>query len=111
MDIANFNVVPTDSIYEEMFDFSETAAYRENFEYAGYETSNIVSNLGTIFLILMIFVVYSALLFCAIRPLGRFSNTIKAFYLRKRDGLLWNGILRLLFEIYLDAIISAAVNV
>jgi len=81
-DIANFNVVPTDSIFEEMFEFSETSAYRDNFEYAGYETSNIVSNLGTIFLIVMAFIAYSAILFIAVRPLGRFSNKIKAFYMR-----------------------------
>jgi len=111
MDIANFNVVPTGDIYSEMFSFSETPAYRENFSYSGYETSNIILNLGTIFLGLMIFFAYVLLILILFRSLSKCTPALFRFYHRQKQSLFWNGLIRLCFEIFFDCIISAFVNV
>eukprot|EP00352_Strombidinopsis_acuminata_P000810 CAMPEP_0176348616 /NCGR_PEP_ID=MMETSP0126-20121128/8012_1 /TAXON_ID=141414 ORGANISM="Strombidinopsis acuminatum, Strain SPMC142" /NCGR_SAMPLE_ID=MMETSP0126 /ASSEMBLY_ACC=CAM_ASM_000229 /LENGTH=77 /DNA_ID=CAMNT_0017697523 /DNA_START=3241 /DNA_END=3471 /DNA_ORIENTATION=+ len=53
MSIANFEVLPAGDIFEEIYNFSESPPYRENFENGGYETSNFAENLGTLFVVIM----------------------------------------------------------
>ena len=70
-DISNFDILPTDEIYNAVFDFSVTAPYRNNFVNAGYETSNSILNLRTMFMILLVFIIYNAVLFVIILPLSK----------------------------------------
>jgi len=84
MDIANFNVVPTDDIYSEIFSFTETPAYRENFSYAGYESSNIILNLGTMFLGVVFFFCYAVFVFLIFKPLSKCTPALYQFYQRRR---------------------------
>jgi len=74
MDIANLNVLLTDDIYGEMFNFTQTEPYRENFGFAGYETSNYILNLGTMFLIILVFMVIICFTFLLSCHLARSSE-------------------------------------
>jgi len=69
MDIANLNVLPTDDIFMEVFDFTITKPYRENFGFAGYETGNYVMNLGTMFIIIALFMLFMVFTFFIVWPL------------------------------------------
>jgi len=84
MDVANLNVLPSDDIYMEIFDFTLTDPYRENFGFAGYETCNWIMNLGTLFIIIALFMLYMAFTFLILWPLTAIfrGGKILKFYFR-----------------------------
>jgi len=108
--IANLTLIPTDDLYS-VFGFTETLPYRENFMYAGYETSNMILNLGTMFLIIVLLVIWSLFVLILLKVLSEVSSKCKKFYEKKKESLLWNGVIRLCFELYLDTIVSAIVTI
>jgi len=58
MSIANFEVLPSGDIFEAIYNFTESPPYRENFENGGYESSNFILNLGTLFIVMMVIAVW-----------------------------------------------------
>jgi hypothetical protein len=47
------NVIPTTNLFNEVFSFTKTAAYNSNFDDMGYNSRNIIENLGSNFLYLL----------------------------------------------------------
>jgi len=52
-DIANFDIIPTDKIKQAIFSFSKEDEPDPNFESMGYESSNIIDNMGSMILYLI----------------------------------------------------------
>ena len=51
--ISSFNIIPTDDIVNELFQFESGNIINDNFLTMGYESSNIIWNLNTILLYLI----------------------------------------------------------
>jgi len=107
MGIANFDVVPTDDIFEVLFNFTETPPYTTNMVYMGMETHNMISNLGTMFL----FVLIGIALMVWLLILGMFSfiERVKLSFIRLKRSIFFNMILRFCIESYLELGISCIV--
>ena len=109
VEIANFDVLPTDALFAEIFDFPEDGSFNMNFETTGLESYYAIENLGTVFLIFNIYVVLSIL-----QLIGYcFKNKVKwCKKMSKKIGkfLYWGGILRLLMEGFLETIICTMLN-
>jgi len=57
-------VIPTDSMFESWFGFSETDPFSESFDNMGYGTKNFCENLGTLFVVVMVGVLIIVLIAC-----------------------------------------------
>ena len=57
--ISSLDFIPTDTIYDYIFDFSldEDKPYNEDMEEMGYETNCVILNLGSVFIYLAWYVV------------------------------------------------------
>lgn len=53
MEIATFDLVDTDDIYEDVFHMTiDEEPFTESFSDLGYETNNIILNMGTVFIVI-----------------------------------------------------------
>jgi len=109
MSIANFEILPAGDILAEIFEFSESPPYKENFENGGYETSNFAENLQTMFLVMMAIVAW-LMLIMLIYLIQRRITKLEQFYKNRKKGLFWNFLLRFTIETYLDISISVILN-
>lgn len=55
--IANFDVLPVDHIYDDMFNFPETDSYSSFVEDLTFENRLFIQNAGTLALMLMLFTI------------------------------------------------------
>ena len=53
--LSNFDLIDMDPIYNKLFRFSETKAFNQIFEEAGYESSNFILLIGPLFLIVILY--------------------------------------------------------
>ena len=60
-DVANFDILPTDQIRAAIFSFSDSPEWGQNFNQIGYESQNIIENLGSMMLSLLGFFFLAAL--------------------------------------------------
>lgn len=109
MSIANFEILPAGDILAEIYDFSESPPYRDNFENGGYETSNFAENLSTLFIVMMAIVVW-LLFIMLLYLLQRIITKLENFYKNRKKGLFWNFLLRFTIEAYIDISISVILN-
>lgn len=112
MQVASFNVFPTDELFDWLFNFKPSEPVTARFEALGYETKYFVKNMGVVFLVGVIFVILLALIPClkAMNLIHKFSATDKVeSWLYKT--LCWNLILRFLIESYILIAISSFINV
>ena len=110
MGIANFEVLPTGDIFGSIFSFTDTEAYTSKFEQGGFETSNFVFNLGTLFIAFIIFA-FLVVLMSLIKVMS--ITRIKCFdtiYDKMKMTIFWNGVIRFTLEGYLELVISSYVN-
>lgn len=63
LEIVNFDILPTDGLYEYLFDLKEGDAISVNFEMLGYETIYMIKNLGSVFIFMMYFPIVAILAF------------------------------------------------
>ena len=54
--ISNFDLYPTDQIYEKVFDFTETQPFNSLFEETGFESSNFILLTGTLFIFVLFYI-------------------------------------------------------
>mmetsp|Transcript_25297 Transcript_25297/g.33846 ORF Transcript_25297/g.33846 Transcript_25297/m.33846 type:complete len:170 (+) Transcript_25297:266-775(+) len=109
IDIANFDIIPTDLFYPFIFDFEESEPFNIYFETLGYESGYLAENMGTIYVLTHVFMVCYVLviLFLILRRTCscalRFSN-----YLNRK--FLWNLLIIFLMEAYIEiGLLSMAV--
>lgn len=99
-----FDAFPVESLYEKIFKFSEINsdhALTDQFDSFGYSSIFIVSNIGSLFLIAIIQVLQSILLWL-IRRFKPFKDCWGQQSLdQMADETLWNGLISFYFDNYL----------
>eukprot|EP00351_Strombidinopsis_sp_SopsisLIS2011_P000946 CAMPEP_0116871980 /NCGR_PEP_ID=MMETSP0463-20121206/2576_1 /TAXON_ID=181622 /ORGANISM="Strombidinopsis sp, Strain SopsisLIS2011" /LENGTH=113 /DNA_ID=CAMNT_0004511435 /DNA_START=1172 /DNA_END=1510 /DNA_ORIENTATION=+ len=91
MEIATFDLIDTDDPYEDTFHMTlDEESYTEGFGELGYETNNIILNLGTVFIVflfnLLAFSCMGALRLCKKYCCEqRFSR----WYKKLHDAFIW----------------------
>ena len=67
-EFVTYDVVPSDAIYEEIFNF-DSPAFSAQAERIGYSSSFIIQNTGSLFIFLFV-IALRQLIFCAIQKKG-----------------------------------------
>jgi len=109
--IASFDFLPTDDIYDWLFEFKSSEPVTEKFGALGYETKYFVKNMGTVFIvgvILAILLVLTLFLY-VLNAIFNLSVTDKVANWMYRM-VCWNQILRFLIESYMLIALSCCIN-
>lgn len=111
LNVASFDVFPTDDFFDWIFNFKASEPVTARFGALGYETKFFVKNMGTLFIVGVIFVLLlitipclkgmNAIVYCS-------SNERVTDWLQSQ--LCWNTILRFLIESYILIAISSFIN-
>lgn len=114
--IATFDLIPTDDLYENTFDLpeEEEVSYlderaKERLEDGGYESSFLISNLGTLFITFLIILTVPLCVFASRPCIGK-SPWIKRKHTSTLAAMRGNLWIRYLMEASLDVSISGTIN-
>ena len=110
IEIALFDILPSEWMLEQMIYYPQEDSFNLNFQILEYNSSFAVPNLGTIFFILLTFL----LLIPISILLVFFSTDIKE--LRKhsknlKDFLYWKGTIRFFTESYMEILLAVGLNI
>ena len=111
LNIASFDFLPTDDIFDWFFVFKSSEPVTEKFGALGYETNYFVKNMGTVFIvgvILAILLVVTLFLY-VLNAIFNLSVTEKVAN-RMYRMVCWNPILRFLIESYMLIALSCCIN-
>jgi len=110
LDFANFDLFPSDRVNGAFLEFKENPEpYHYRFEITGYETYNFISNIGSIFInilvliLLLLFTLFLYSLCCQWTWLDTLYTKLRAF-------MFYNAFIRLLLEAYLEITVGVFVN-
>jgi len=81
----------------------------ESFTDVKYESSYMIMNLGSLYLVLLVMIV-QAILLPITKPLTKFSARFNRWHTSVSETLFWNGFLRLILEAALDFSIAMLIN-
>ena len=100
--IVFFSILPTDVINEKVYDMPESEPYNVNYAMFNYDSELFVENMGS--RLWIIFFYLAALLF--------YVTVHRIMVLKKRldQYVVWNGMVRLLAEVYFEALMLSAMN-
>jgi hypothetical protein len=111
IDIASFDLLPTDTLNYKIFAFNEnsTEPYNKWFDQQGFNTMRVISNIGSSF-----YYFFISLFFVLVYGITKnFQNKpicVKVtMYLKSK--LFWAQFLRLLTEGYIDISLSCLINI
>ena len=76
----------------------------------GYTSHNIISNLGTIALIILWYFVMLIVVMLILRPLSYFSKKIKKRYLRSKRKMIFGELFSFIFEGFFGIFYAAILN-
>ena len=116
IEIANFDILPSNDIFSFTLDFSMDEFEKENeqsdekFENVGYESTSIIMNMGSLFISFVIFLTLPALLLC-LRPCRSKSRLIKDKSEKISTALKGNLFIRFFLEGCLNIAISSVLNI
>ena len=108
--IANFDIIPTDAVFDLIFVWPEEDPFNQSFESFGLESYYAIANLGTVFAVVIVYLILMIIQFTAwvfaskMRRAKKVSEKLSNF-------LYWGGIIRLLMEGFLEMIIATMLNV
>ena len=109
VELANFNILDTEDLTNEISYYPEEDAFSLNFENAGYDGNILVPLLGTLFYlafgILALYVVDFLL-----KQLAKKFPKIEKVRRRLNDFLYWNGSIRFFTEAYTELTLCALLN-
>lgn len=112
MQLAAFNLLPTDLIYDNLFSGmqeAETGAINENFEANGFGSHFFLYNMGT----LMVVILSMPFLGCVSYMLKIFRSKhkrIETAYVKLSNYLFWSHSITVVFESYSMVCVSAFIN-
>ena len=110
-ELANFELIPSESINEKLFIFPEEDPFSFNFQSCGIESTNFLENMG--------FPLYITLGHIALSVLYLFLYLVNLLLKSKLLGkslsyfgkyLFWNGFIRLYMEIYFGMALASMLN-
>ena len=110
IEIATFELIPTDELFDEMFYFSEMDPFSVNFESCGVESLLFLKNIGFMLIMILLHVLLVILQVC----FHFFRNCCK--FIKKVDQklkkyLFWNGLQRFYMEIFFEIALLSALNI
>lgn len=108
MQIAAFDIIPTDNLFNFLFDVEPPEPLNSNFEVVGFETLYFLHNLGSLCFPIFAFpiLVVVNLVLKIYRGNKKFANAS-----RKIEGhIYWNTTIRVLLEAYTIMIVCAFIN-
>jgi hypothetical protein len=113
--IAQFDLIDTETyIFKGMLNMeipeSHQEYHQEAFDLVGYGNSFMILNLGTLYLIFLIFVLEGILLFIC-KPIFWVNKRLRNWSIKLKKALYWNSFLRLIMEASLDLAITTLYNV
>lgn len=82
MQIASFDILPTDSFYDEFFDIAETEAINQNFDNLGFNSMFFLYNMGSLsiaWFVIPVLIIVGALLKCC-KPLSNKIAKLKSLH-------------------------------
>ena len=101
IDIACFELIPTDIFFPFVFAFPESNAFNHQFQNGGYDSGYLPENMGTVFTLTHIFItcLVFTLPFFFFRRKNRCANKV---YNYLKSKFIWNGTILFLFEGYME---------
>ena len=109
MDIAAFDILPTDDIFGLVYKVEHTDPLSANFEAMGFESLWLIYNLGTLFLIALSIPIFMALL-PAFKLISFYFSCSDKVYEGLKKMLFWNYTIRILTESYTILIIGCMIS-
>ena len=80
--LANFEVYPTDSLYNFLFGFTETESFDQIFAEAGIRGSNFIEGTGTLFISVVVFLIWL--------PVQQIISNVSSKYgYQSKKGIVW----------------------
>ena len=113
--LANLDLIPPEISTELMFDISSDLdfPYSDVLEEMGYETHNLILNMGSLFIYLQVFVI--GLMIMAVLKILKTREPLNMRYLRPYRNLklilMWGSFLMLFTEGFLEIVISCYLNI
>ena len=109
LEIANFDVIPTEHLDQKIHYWPETEPYSVNYEMAGTESTFFLANIGFV----MYPIYYHVLLVivhASIHPLRNKSRHIEKLHTKIGSYFYWEGYNRFFMEIFLDVAFLSILN-
>mmetsp|Transcript_23308 Transcript_23308/g.22916 ORF Transcript_23308/g.22916 Transcript_23308/m.22916 type:complete len:400 (+) Transcript_23308:2791-3990(+) len=110
INFVQLDIIPTEGLYGSVFAFDDSEPLNSNFYDMGYESLNIITNLGSNFLFLAIILVLY-LVHCLLKACRNLSKGNKLVYEFSSKHLFYSLILRFLLENYLTYSICALLHI
>ena len=110
MEIAIFDIIPSEMILEKVSYFPQEDNFNLNFQTIGYNSLYAVPNLGTIFFMVLSFLMLVPLALCMtcfshdVREIRKPTNSLNGF-------LYWKGTVRFLMETYMELMLAVTLNI
>ena len=109
INIATFDVIPTESIDSALWYFPEEEAFSLNFETAGVESQTFLQNIGLILYLIMLNILCGILYFLLL-PARNSASCLSKVVTKMKKYLLFNGNIRFYMELFLDVGLLASLN-
>ena len=109
-EFVTFDIVPTDEIYAEIFDF-DSEPYSEEADNIGYGSRLFIENTGSLF----IYAILIALKLLLVNAIIKFCSKhkklkkVKKWAKRSKSGFLWAGAIEFQDELYLCVALSLGI--
>ena len=107
--LCTFELIPTDGLMDDLFEFPDRGSYNIKFEETGYESVYAIPNLGIVYFIIHCYFLVS-LVNLIVYPFTFTSSKLKTIHGKLNQKLYWNGYLVLIIEVFLELSMVALVN-
>ena len=108
--LLSFDAIPTEYFYPQIFGFADETPFADQFAELGYESKYVITNLGSLFMILVLYPVTIALLFAISRLQISPHRRINDWAKRSLDSFFWNDLITLINEPYQVLAVAAFIH-
>ena len=107
--LATFDLIPTEVIDEEKYYWPEADPFNTNFEMAGVESELLLANIG--FVLYMIYVhCLMILIHACLHRLKSCNRYFEKIHQKLGSYLYWEGLNRFYIEVFLDLTLQSILN-
>ena len=111
IEIANFEVIPSGEINDQLFYFPEVDPYSLNFEECGIDSLFFLPLMGLPLYIMLVHIALS-IVYLVLALINHFLRLrcLDKILMKMKSYLFWNGFLRLYMEIYQGLCVATVLN-
>ena len=110
MTIASFDILPTDSFYNDYFDMTESLPISDHFESLGFNSQYFLYNLGSLMIGLLSLPVL-AIMVLLMKPFRTCSDKVHRWHNKLSRYLYWGHVITVFRESYTILVICSLINV